>query len=484
MDFKEFVNKINSYRQYSQEEIKLIEKAFNLGAEIFSEIKLENGEPYFSHCIGTALSLAKLKQDKSIIIAGLLHDVLEYNNLIEDKLKKEFGEEIAFLIKGVSKLSNLKYKEKNLEQAKNLRNLILAIVKDIRIAIIKLAERLDYMRILEFLPKEERNRIALETADVYVPLANRLGISEWAGELDDLALKFLEPDIFEWLLNEVNKKIAGGKEYLENLKPLIIEEIKKRNIKLIDIQFRIKRISSIYKKLQRKNFDLDQIYDILAYRIIVETIEECYIVLGLIHSLFKPLMHEFDDYISFPKPNGYQSLHTTVVAYEGKFIEFQIRTQEMHYKNEYGVAAYFAYADSKQTKSYKKEIPVFANTEDLKIIENIKDFRENFKEKFFEIISDKIYVLTPKGEIIELPNGSTPLDFAYKIHTNLGHHFVGARVNQKMVPIDYQLQNGDLVEIITNKNSKPSLDWLKIVKTSSARKKIMSFFKKENNYFA
>jgi GTP pyrophosphokinase len=476
MSFEEFKNKIFYYRKYNENDLKNIEKAFLFGEEAYKGLKRLSGEPYFNHCLRTAINLAELKSDTQTIIAGILHDVLEDANVEENIIEKEFGQEILFLVKGVTKLGHLKYKEKNLIQAANLRKLIFAIVKDLRVAFIKLADRLDNMRTLEYLPREKQFRIALETADVYVPLARRLGIDKLASELDDLAFKYIDPEIYRFLEEEVQKKIGDGEKYLNELKNKLEREIKNKNINLIKIEYRIKRISSIYKKLQRKNFDLDQIYDLLAMRVIVSTVEECYLVLGIIHSMFKPLIHEFNDYIAFPKPNGYKSIHTTVVTDEGKNIEFQIRTEEMHFHNEYGLAAHFAYDDFKQTKGYKKSRVVFASQEDLKLISKLTDFQENIDE----IISEKIYVLTPKGDVVELPQGSTPLDFAYKIHSYLGNHFAFAIVNQKIVPIDYQLKNGDVVEIIAAKNRKPSLDWLNFVKTSNAKKKIRSALKKQN----
>jgi GTP diphosphokinase / guanosine-3',5'-bis(diphosphate) 3'-diphosphatase len=479
MNFENFKEKLLLYKNYSDEELLLIEKAFYFGEKAYQGVKRKSGEPYLNHCLRTALNLAELKLPAEMITAGILHDVLEDGNVSEEELKNEFGEEINFLVKGVTKISSYRYEEKNLAQAENLRKLILATIKDVRVAIIKLADRLDNMRTLEYLEPEKRIRFALETSDIYAPLALRLGISEWAGELDDLALKYLDPEKYHSLKLEIEKRVADGKSYLEKLKPLIENELKKKNINIVKIEYRVKRISSVYKKLPRKNYDLDKIYDLLAFRIIVKTVEDCYLALGVIHSLFKPLMHEFDDYIAFPKPNGYRSLHTTVITNEGKYIEFQIRTEEMHLYDEFGMAAYLAYAEAKQTKTYQKEKTIFADEEELKIIQSLRDWREGFTD----IFKEKIYVLTPKGDVVELPANSTPLDFAYKIHTDLGNHFAGARVNQKLVPIDYKLQNGDVVEIIINKNRKPSPDWLNIVQSAHAKKKIKAELKKNHFIF-
>jgi GTP pyrophosphokinase len=363
----------------------------------------------------------------------------------------------------------------------------LYVAEDLRVAILKLADRLDNMRTLEYLPEEKRKRIALETYDVYAPLALRLGIFEWASELDDLSFKFLEPEKYREIEKEIKKRLEGIEEILPEIIEKIEKEIIKRNINLHAIQYRIKKPSSVYRKLQKKNFDFDQIYDLIAFRIIVSTVDECYLVLGILHSLFKPLLEEFDDYITYPKPNGYQSLHTTLLIAENKYAEFQIRTLEMHIKNEEGVAAYFAYAKFKDTKGYKKGLGAEELSEDeIRFIQELTKWKninnanpeEFLKELKTDVLQEKIYVFTPKGDVIELPRGSTVLDFAYKIHSEIGHHFAGAKVNNKIVPIDYEPKTGDVIEIITNKNRHPSPDWLKIVKTYNAKKHIKSYLKK------
>jgi len=477
MDFEIFKNKICKINKYSNKDIILLKKAFEFGKKYYDGLKRKNNEPYFNHCLRTALNLAHLKLSADILAAGILHDILEETSISEELLVKEFGESIFSLIKAVTKIGNFKYKNKDKIQAENLRNLIISIINDVRVAIIKLADRLDNMRTLQYLDEEKRKRISLETADVYVPLALRLGINEWAGELDDLALKFLDPEAYFWISEEIRKKQLDNIKYLEKIASLVKKELIEKKVALAKTEFRTKRISSIYKKLKRKNFDLNEIYDFLAFRIIVKKVEDCYLSLGVIHSLFKPIMNEFNDYIAFPKPNGYQSLHTTVITEDGKPIEFQIRTEEMHLKNEIGVAAYFSYAESKNTKTYQKNKPVFTDQDKLNLIKNLK----NWKDNIFEIIHEKIYVLTPKGQVIELPNGSTPLDFAYKIHTEIGNHFLSAKVNQKIVPIDYRLQNGDMVEINISKKSSPSVKWLNIVKSSNTKKKIKSFLRKKES---
>ncbi len=488
MDFENFKEILLKNKNYTEEEIIFIEKAFNFAKEKLEGIYRRSGEPYFNHCVRTALNLASLKMDYESISAGLLHDILEDAKVSKEELIKEFGENITFLVEAVTKIGEIKYREKNLEQAENLRKFILYIAEDLRVAILKLADRLDNMRTLEYLPEAKRKRIALETYDIYAPLALRLGIFDWASELDDLSFKFLEPDKYKEIENEIKKRIEG----IENLIPEIIEKIKKeilrRNIKLYDIHYRIKKPSSVYRKLQKKNYDFDQIYDLIAFRIIVSEIDECYLVLGILHSLYKPLLEEFDDYITYPKPNGYQSLHTTVLISNNKYAEFQIKTLDMHIKNEEGVAAYFAYADFKNTKGYKKgaDINNSLDEDEIRFIKELtkwKNIQTNNPDEFLkeiktDIFKEKIYVFTPKGDVIELPKGSTVLDFAYKIHSEIGHHFSGAKVNNKMVPIDYEPKTGDIIEIITNKNRKPSPDWLNIVKTYNAKKHIRSYLKK------
>jgi GTP diphosphokinase / guanosine-3',5'-bis(diphosphate) 3'-diphosphatase len=487
MSFEDFAKLISENKKFDNNELEIIKKAFDFAKEKFNGIYRKNGEPYFNHCIRTALNLAKLKMDYETICAGLLHDIIEDAKVEKEELVKEFGENIAFLVEAVTKIGEIKYREKNLVQAENLRKLILYVAEDLRVAILKLADRLDNMRTLEYLPEEKRKRIALETYDVYAPLALRLGIFEWASELDDLSFKFLEPEKYREIEKEIKKRLEGIEEILPEIIEKIEKEIIKRNINLHAIQYRIKKPSSVYRKLQKKNFDFDQIYDLIAFRIIVSTVDECYLVLGILHSLFKPLLEEFDDYITYPKPNGYQSLHTTLLIAENKYAEFQIRTLEMHIKNEEGVAAYFAYAKFKDTKGYKKGLGAEGLSEDeIRFIQELTKWKninnanaeEFLKELKTDVLQEKIYVFTPKGDVIELPRGSTVLDFAYKIHSEIGHHFAGAKVNNKIVPIDYEPKTGDVIEIITNKNRHPSPDWLKIVKTYNARKHIKSYLKK------
>lgn len=482
MTWDEFKDKLVSFINLLEDDLAFIKKAFNFAQKAHEGQKRKSGEPYFNHSLRTALNLAEIKADPIMIVTGILHDVLEDCNVNEKELKKEFGEEVTELIKGVTKIGHYKHNNTEEEQARNLLNLILKISQDLRIAIIKLADRLDNMRTLQYLPPEKIKRIALETRDIFVPLATRLGIYVWASELDELCFKFLEPEKYEWVKDIFSKKIEEGEKYLPEIIEKVEKEIEKNEIKVHFIKSRIKTYSSIYKKLVKKNFDPNLIYDLFGIRIIVDKVEECYRVLGIIHSFYPFLNQEFDDYIAKPKPNGYRSLHTVVLTPYGFYVEFQIRTMEMHEINEYGTAAYFAYSESKKKKTYLKNSTVFASKEDLEIlkkIKEIKNFSESYKKTVEEIkqdlLKEKIYVLSPKGKIIELPIGSTPIDFAYQIHTEIGNHAERARVNGKIVPLDYELKNGDVVEILINKKKLPSPDWINFVKTTKAKKKIKKF---------
>lgn len=485
MDFQEFKNRILKFRQFPPEKLALLERAFFFGQRAHQGQKRKSGEDYFNHCVRTALSLAELKLDEVFLIAGLLHDVLEDTNVDEEAVREDFGEDVVFIIKGVTKIGHYKYHQEDLEQAENLRNFILAISEDVRIAIVKLADRLDNMRTLQYLEPEKQRRIALETKDIYAPLAVRLGIYEWAGELDDLSFKFLNPEKYEEIVEFYKPIIKKNEPLLKKFVDEVSSLFKERELKVHRLGFRLKRPASIYKKLVKKNFDFEKIYDLFGIRVVVEKVEECYVALGIIHSQFPYLKAEFDDYIANPKPNGYQSIHTVVLNPYDFYVEFQIRTLAMDRYAEEGAAAYFAYTESKVSKLYRKQISVVVSEEDAKFVEELRrwkeagdwsDFWERSKNEFFR---ERIYVFTPKGELIELPQGSTPVDFAYKIHSEIGHHCERAKVNGKIVPLDYELQNGDIVEIGVNKNKKPSADWLSFVKTALARDKIKTFLRKK-----
>lgn len=481
ISWNSFLDKITSLKELSSSEKNILEKAYYYGDIIYENIKRKNGEPYLNHCLRTAINLAEVKMDCQSLVAGILHDSLEESKINRDFIKSEFDDEIAYLVEGVTKISSFKYRNRNAIQAENLRKLIIYLSKDIRVAVIKLADRLDNMRTLQYLSLEKQKRIALETEDIYAPLAIRLNINQWANELSNLAFKFLNPAMYKFIELEIKKIVDNGVQYLEEIKAKVYKELINKKININAIDYRIKTPASIHKKLKRKDFDLTKIYDILAFRIIVSTVEECYLTLGIIHNLFTPLANEFDDYIALPKPNGYRSIHTTVIGPNNKFIEFQIKTKEMHIYNEQGIAAYFAYASGKDTSNYIKNRSIFANEDELRLVELLQ--RKKLTNEIKDFLQEKIYVFTPKGDIVELNNDSTPIDFAYKIHSDLGNHLSAAKVNGHFVSLDYKLQNGDIVEIFTSKNKKPSLDWLKIVKSYETQKKIKSYLKKQNLAF-
>jgi len=480
MNVNTLIQEIKKNRNLTDQEIAFIEKAFNFSQKAHSGQKRKSGEPYFNHAYETALKLAEWRLDTATIAAGLLHDVLEDAGINLDELKKEFGEETAFLVDGVTKLGRLKYRGIE-KQAENLRKMILALGEDLRVVFIKLADRLHNMKTLSALPIQKQKRIALETSEIYAPLAYRLGMANLAGELEDLAFPFLHPQEYKWLIENVKERYEEREKYLEKVRVVLEKAFKENNIKPLKIDFRAKRFASLYKKLLRYDMNLEQIYDLVAFRIIVKTVEECYAVLGIIHQLWPPLPGKIKDYIALPKPNGYRSLHTTVFCLDNKPTEFQIRTQEMHDEAENGIAAYWAYAQAKDTKEYRETKPIFAEKKELAWVRQLREWQkgvvgseEFIKSLKIDFFKDRIFAVTPKGEVIDLPTGATPVDFAYAIHTEIGDQCIGAKVNNKIVPLDYQLQSGDLVEILTQKSKKPSESWLGFVKTDIARRKIKS----------
>jgi GTP pyrophosphokinase len=463
----------------------LIRRAFEFSRKAHQNQKRKSGEPYFNHCFETALKLAEWRLDGPTVAAGLLHDVIEDAGIDAEELKKEFGEEIAFLVEGVTKLGHLKYRNRQERQAENLRKMLLAISKDLRVILIKLADRLHNMKTLKFLAPIKQKRIALETSDIYAPLAYRLGMSNLAGELEDLAFPFLHPLEYKWILEHVKDRYEERQKYLGKVEEALVSALKERNVFPLKIDSRAKRYFSLYKKLLRYDMNLEQIYDLIALRIVVKTVEECYAVLGIIHQLWPPLPGRIKDYIALPKPNGYRSLHTTVFCLDNKPTEFQIRTLEMHEEAENGIAAYWAYAQAKETKEYRKEKAIFADKKELAWINQLKewqkealgseDFLQSLKIDFFK---DRIFAITPEGEVVDLPAGATPVDFAYAIHSEIGDQCIGAKVNNKIAPLDYELQSGDFVEILIQKNKKPSASWLEIVKTGQAKRKIKAGLRK------
>ena len=466
-------------------DVSLIEKAYKLAVEAHGDQRRKSGEPYIIHPLWVAIILADLEMDKETIAAGMLHDVVEDTKFTEEDIRKEFGAEVALLVDGVTKLGRLSYSSDKLEvQAENLRKMFLAMAKDIRVIIIKLADRLHNMRTLQFMTPAKQKEKAKETMDIYAPIAQRLGISKIKTELDDLALKYSQPEVFYDLVNQINARKTEREEFVEQIVDEVSTHMKNAGIRA-EVNGRVKHFFSIYKKMVNQDKTVDQIYDLFAVRIIVESVKDCYAALGVIHEMYKPIPGRFKDYIAMPKPNMYQSLHTTLIGPNGQPFEIQIRTFEMHKTAEYGIAAHWKYKESSDGK-----LPVDKREEEKlnwlrQILEWQKDMSDNREfmsllKNDLDLFADSVYCFTPQGDVKTLPNGSTPIDFAYSVHSAVGNRMVGARVNGKLVPIEYQIKNGDRIEIITSMNSQgPSRDWLKIVKSTQAKNKINQWFKKE-----
>ena len=475
----EFLEKILSY--HSNYNTELIGRAFDKAEALHDGQLRKSGEPYFIHPINVAIILAQLGMDDETIVGGLLHDVVEDTPYTREELVEDFSEEIALLVDGVTKLGSIKFESKEELQAENFRKMFLAMSKDIRVLIIKLADRLHNMRTLQFMKPEKKIEKCNETLEIYAPLASRLGISTVKFELEDLALQYLHPEEF----SDLKKKVEDRKVQREETINLVIDEMKEvlddMNLKY-EIYGRAKHYYSIYKKMKYQKKQIDEIFDLIAVRVIVENVRDCYAVLGIVHTMWKPIPGRFKDYIAMPKPNMYQSLHTTVIGEHGDPFEIQIRTYEMHEVAEYGIAAHWKYKEGKvDGESSSDDLKLAWLRQSLEWQKDLKDPKEFLETMKMDLFASQVFVFTPKGDVIELPAGSTPLDFAFKIHSAIGCKCVGAKVNGKMVTIDYTLQNGDIVEIVTSANSSgPSVDWLKIAKSSNARNKIRSWLKREN----
>ncbi len=463
----------------AKKEEELVVKAYEFAKRAHEGQKRLNGDPYFVHVFETAKILAKFGMDTQTIAAGLLHDVLEDTKTTEEELKKEFGEDIVFLVKGVTKLGTLKYHghERHVE---SLRKFFVAMANDLRVVIIKFADRLHNLQTLQFVREDKRKRIALESIEVYAPLANRLGMGKLKGDLEDAAFPYAYPKEYAQVEEIIKEKIEFYQKNLNEVKEILEKELKKNKVKYLEISYRMKHKYSLYRKLLKYDMDIEKIHDIIALRIVVDSVEECYRVLGIVHAIWNPLPGRIKDYIALPKLNGYRSIHTSILTGLGGVAEIQIRTKEMHAEAAYGVAAHFAYKESNGKK-------VLDNKIKFKWIEELKDFQympdepkkyiEHIKMDFF---SNRIFIFTPKGDVVDLPEDSNPIDFAYSIHSDIGNHISGARINGKMSQIFTKLKNGDIVEILKKKEAHPSGKWLEYVKTSIAKKHIKSYLEKNS----
>lgn len=460
----------------TKDEIAFVMKAYEYASEMHKDQKRKSGEPYIIHPVNVAIILADLDMDVETIIAALLHDVVEDTPATYDDVKNLFTEDIANIVDGVTKLNKLNYKSSEAFQAENLRKMILAMNNDIRVIIVKLADRLHNLRTLEYMNEEKRKQKAKETIEIYAPLAGRLGIFKIKWELEDLSLRYLDPEGYYDLVEKINKKRSEREKEINEIIKRISIELDKQELHY-DISGRPKNFYSIYKKMKGKSKSFESIYDLIAVRILVDTVKDCYAVLGIVHSMWKPLPGRFKDYIAMPKPNMYQSLHTTVISETGEIFEIQIRTYEMHEVAEFGIAAHWKYKGGKaQGKDVDNKLDWLRQLlEWQKDLKDPKEFIDTLKIDFFD---DEVFVFTPNGDVVDLPEGSTPVDFAYRVHTGVGNTCVGAKVDSRIVPLNYKLKNGNIVEIITQKSSTgPSRDWLKFVKSPRARQKIKQWFK-------
>ena len=480
--YEKLIKRVRKY--HPSDDISMIERAFDIAYKAHEGQCRKSGEPYIIHPLWVGIILAELELDKETIVSGILHDVVEDTIMTDEEIKEQFGEEVSLLVDGVTKLGQLSYSSDKLEvQAENLRKMFLAMAKDIRVILIKLADRLHNMRTLQFMRPEKQVEIAKETLDIYAPIAQRLGISKIKTELDDLALQYSKPDVFVDLVSQINARKTEREEFIQMIVDEVSEHIENAGIDA-EIKGRVKHFFSIYKKMVNQDKTVDQIYDLFAVRIIVESVKDCYAALGVIHEMYTPVPGRFKDYIAMPKPNMYQSLHTTLMSSVGQPFEIQIRTQEMHKTAEYGIAAHWKY---KESNDGQKSVAM-QEEEKLSWLRQILEWQQDTDNREFlsllkgglDLFAEDVYCFTPNGDVKNLPNGSTPVDFAYSIHSAVGNKMVGARVNGKLVNIDYQIQNGDRIEILTSQNSKgPSRDWLNIVKSTQARNKINQWFKKE-----
>lgn len=459
----------------------LVERAYHFAEHAHHGQKRYSGDPYFLHVAAVAYTLAEMGMDTASIVAGLLHDTIEDAKVSGADIEKEFGKEIYALVDGVTKLGKLKYRgvERHVE---SLRKLFVSTAKDLRVIIVKLADRLHNVSTLKYVPKEKQRRIALETLEIYAPIADRLSIGKLKGQLEDYAFPFAHPDLYEKTQAVIRERSRDSEKRLEKIYRAIQIELAKNGIVGVHGEYRIKRTYSLYKKLAKHDWEIGKVFDISAVRVIVPTVADCYRALGIIHSAWRPLPGRIKDYIAFPKPNGYQSLHTTIFTGDGAIVEVQLRTEEMNREAAFGVAAHFAYKEDLARHAAR---PLPNNLEWVKEVSQLQknitasgEYLEHLKMDFF---GDRVFIFTPKGDVVDLPQDASPIDFAYAIHTDIGEHASGAKVNEKFVALDTRLQNGDIVEIIIKKNAKPSKRWLDYARTTVAKKRIRSFLEEEES---
>ena len=482
--YLELIEKIKTY--HPSNDFSMVEKAYKLAVDAHKDQKRKSGEPYIIHPLKVAYILAELELDMESIVAGILHDIIEDTEYSYEDISNMFSEEIAALVDGVTKLGKLSYTTKEEVQAENYRKMFLAMAKDIRVILIKLADRLHNMRTLNYMKPEKQKEKAQETLDIYAPLAHRLGISKIRSEMEDLCFKYLDPDAFFDLATKIERKKEERDEFVQDIVKELQKKMDEAGIKG-KVYGRTKHFFSIYKKMVNQNKTMDQIYDLFAIRALVDNVKDCYAVLGIVHTMYTPMPGRFKDYIAMPKPNMYQSLHNSLIGPHGQVFEVQIRTWEMHRTSEYGIAAHWKYKEGKANEKGNKATR--RDEEKLAWLRQIMEWQQDMADnkeyldtlkQDFNIFSTQVYAFTPQGDVIQLTKDSTPIDFAYMIHTAVGNKMVGARVNNKIVPIDHRIQNGDIVEIITSQNSKgPNRDWLNLVKSAQARTKIKQWFKKE-----
>ncbi|HEY6937927.1 MAG TPA: bifunctional (p)ppGpp synthetase/guanosine-3',5'-bis(diphosphate) 3'-pyrophosphohydrolase, partial [Terriglobales bacterium] len=465
--FRELLRRIRSYRP--NDDLGLIRRAYNYSLLHHTGQQRASGEPYLVHPLEVACVLAEMKLDPIAIAAGLLHDSVEDTSVTIIDIRKEFGEQVAHIVEGVTKISKIDFASSEERQAENVRKMVLAMVDDIRVVLIKLADRLHNMRTLEHLPPERQQRIAKETLEIYAPIAHRLGMGKIRGELEDLGFRYMDPIGHQQVHEAVESRRKAGEQFLAKIEEILREKFKEAEIEA-EVQSRIKRLYSIHQKILRQRISVDQMYDLFAVRVITKSVQDCYGVLGIIHNLWRPVPSRIKDFIAMPRPNFYQSLHTSVIAEDGHPFEVQIRTEEMHKMAEEGIAAHWKYKDGPVSAKDEQRLAWLRQVVEWQ--RDVSDPSEFLSTLKIDLYPEEVYTFTPKGKVVILPRDATPLDFAYTIHTDVGHTCVGAKVNGRMVPLRYHLHSGDIVEILTQPGHHPSRDWLGIVKSSRARNKI------------